>query len=61
MRRLTSAFTLENLRGFARDERAATAIEYALIGFFISIVFVVAATSIGSTLNKTFTTVNDNL
>ena len=53
--------TLKNLCGFAHDERGATAIEYALIGFFVSIVFVVAATSIGSTLNKTFTTVNDNL
>ncbi len=55
------AFIVKNLRGFARDERGATAIEYALIGFFISIVFVVAATSIGSTLNKTFTTVDSSL
>lgn len=55
------ASTLKNLRGFARDERGATAIEYALIAGFISVVFVVAATSIGTKLNATFTTVRDNL
>jgi len=52
---------LRRIRQWTRDERGATAIEYALIGFFISIVFVVAATSIGSTLNKTFTTVDSSL
>jgi pilus assembly protein Flp/PilA len=55
------ASTLKNLRHFARDERGATAIEYALIAGFISVVFVVAATSIGTKLNTTFTTVRDNL
>lgn len=55
------ASTLKNLRHFARDERGATAIEYALIAGFISVVFVVAATSIGTKLNATFTTVRDNL
>jgi pilus assembly protein Flp/PilA len=59
MRRLTSAFTLENLRGFARDERAATAIEYAIIAGCISIAIVVAATGIGTTLNNMFTSVKN--
>jgi pilus assembly protein Flp/PilA len=60
MRPATSS-VLNHLRSFARDERGATAIEYALIGVFISIVFVAAATSIGSKLNVTFTTIRDNL
>lgn len=55
------ASTLKNLRHFARDERGATAIEYALIGASISVIFVIAATAIGSKLNTTFTTVRDNL
>ncbi len=42
---------------FARDEAAATAIEYAIIAGGISIVIVVAVGSIGSTLNTTFTSV----
>jgi pilus assembly protein Flp/PilA len=42
---------------FAKDEAAATAIEYAIIAGGISIVIVVAVGSIGSTLNTTFTSV----
>ena len=53
--------TLKSLRDFARDESGATAIEYALIAAFISVIFVVAATSIGTKLNATFTTIKDNL
>ena len=39
---------------FLRDERGATAIEYALIASFISIVIVGAATSVGTSLQGTF-------
>jgi pilus assembly protein Flp/PilA len=59
MRRLTSAFTLENLRGFARDERAATAIEYAIIAGTISIAIVATVRSIGTSLNGTFESVKN--
>lgn len=55
--RLAGAFTLENLRSFARDERAATAIEYAIIAGTISIAIVVTVRSIGTSLNTTFDSV----
>ena len=42
---------------FIRHEAGATAIEYALIASGISIVIVAAVTSLGSTLNTTFTSV----
>ena len=38
---MLQAFTLKNLRGFARDERGATAIEYALIASGIGAVVAV--------------------
>lgn len=53
------ASTLKNLRGFARDEHGATAIEYALIAGGISIVIAAAATGIGTSLNDTFTSVKN--
>lgn len=49
----------KQLRRFLADERGATAIEYALIAGGISIVFVAAATNIGTALNRTFTSVKD--
>ena len=42
---------------FLRDEKAATAIEYAIIAGGISIVIVAAVQTIGSSLNTTFTSV----
>jgi pilus assembly protein Flp/PilA len=48
---------LQALRDLARDQRGATAIEYAIIAGSISIVILVAAQGIGSSLNSTFTTV----
>jgi pilus assembly protein Flp/PilA len=49
------------LARFARDESAATAIEYALIAGGLSIVIVVAVNGLGSTLNGTFSSVNSQL
>jgi pilus assembly protein Flp/PilA len=46
---------------FIRDEGGATAIEYALIAGFVSIVIVTAVNSLGTTLNGTFTTVSTAL
>jgi pilus assembly protein Flp/PilA len=46
---------------FLKVDSAATAIEYALIAGFISIIIVVAVSSIGTTLNATFTSVSNAL
>jgi pilus assembly protein Flp/PilA len=45
------------VKKFAANADGATAIEYALIAGLVSIMIVVWATSMGSTLNGTFTTV----
>ena len=42
---------------FLQDDRAATAIEYAIIAGTLSIVIVTVVASIGTTVNTTFTTV----
>ncbi len=46
---------------FARDESAATAIEYAMIAGGIAIAIVLAVQGIGTTLNTTFTSVSTAL
>jgi pilus assembly protein Flp/PilA len=48
-------------KAFLKNEGGATAIEYALIAASISIVIVVAATTIGTNLNLTFTNVSNGL
>ena len=42
---------------FSRDDSGATSIEYAIIAGSLSIVILAAVTSIGSTLNTMFTSV----
>ncbi|MGH6817860.1 MAG: Flp family type IVb pilin [Methylovirgula sp.] len=49
------------IRRFLSDERAATAIEYAIIGGLISIVIVAGARSIGLSLSAKFTPISTNL
>ncbi len=49
------------LSRFAKDVSGATAIEYGLIAFFISIVILVAVQGIGTKLNTTFTSVQNAL
>ena len=46
---------------FLRDESGATAIEYGLIVALIAVVIIGAVTAIGTTLNGTFTTVEESL
>lgn len=58
MRAITTPLT-KQLHRFVRDESGATAIEYALIAGCISIAIVAAVTSIGTTLNNTFTSVKN--
>jgi pilus assembly protein Flp/PilA len=45
------------IKRYVRDEHGATAIEYALIAVFVSIVFLTAAQAIGANLSGTFATV----
>jgi pilus assembly protein Flp/PilA len=49
------------VKKFLADQSAATAIEYALIAGFLSIVIVVAVNGIGVTLNTKFTSMNTSL
>ncbi len=49
------------MRKFFRDERGATAIEYALIASLIGMVIIAAVTSIGGSLNGTFNDVSAGL
>jgi len=42
------------IRRYLHDGRGTTAIEYALIAVFVSIVFLAAAQAIGATLTGTF-------
>ena len=49
------------MKNFATDNRGATAIEYALIAGLVSIMIVVWATNMGSTLKSTFTSVATTL
>lgn len=46
---------------FIRDEKGATAIEYGLIAAGISIAIIAVVSSLGSTLNTTFTSVQTAL
>jgi pilus assembly protein Flp/PilA len=49
------------LRRFAKDEDGATAIEYGLIAALIAVVIIAAVSSVGTNLNKTFTTIGTKL
>lgn len=51
----------KSLSKFLGDQSGATAIEYCLIAAGISIVIVIAANGIGTTLNSSFTSVNSSL
>jgi pilus assembly protein Flp/PilA len=51
----------QQLQAFAKDESAATAIEYAIIAAGISIVIVAAVNGIGTKLNTTFSSVSTEL
>jgi pilus assembly protein Flp/PilA len=49
------------LASFLCDEGGATAIEYGLIAALISVVIIVAITSVGTQLSTTFTSVSNAL
>ncbi|MBR9651691.1 Flp family type IVb pilin [Thalassovita aquimarina] len=49
------------LTKFAKEESGATAIEYALIAGLISVVVITALTTLGGSLETTFTTISNTL
>ena len=51
----------DQLKRFAADESAATAIEYGLIAAGISVAIITVVISLGSKLNATFTTIKTAL
>ncbi|WP_413710738.1 Flp family type IVb pilin [Rhizobium sp. Rhizsp82] len=46
---------------FLKDESGATAIEYGLIAALISVALITGATSLGGTLNNTFSNLSKTL
>ena len=46
---------------FLKDESGATAIEYGLIAALISVALITGATSLGTTLNSTFSNLSKTL
>lgn len=49
------------IKYFRRDERSATATEYALLIVFIALVFAVGAQTLGSGLNNLFSAIGTQL
>lgn len=46
---------------FVQDETGATAIEYGLIAMLISVAIIAILGAVGTSLNKTFTLINNAL
>lgn len=55
-----SKFT-KSLSRFAKDEEAASAVEYGLLAALIAAVIIAALRTLGTNLTKTFTTVSGAL
>ncbi len=51
----------EKLLRFLKDEEGATAVEYGIMVALIAAVIITAVTSIGDTLNNTFTSVANTI
>lgn len=52
---------MKTLVKFVKDESGATAIEYGLIAALISVAIIGGVSSLGSSLNTTFSTINNKL
>ena len=52
---------MNRVRKFFRDERGATAIEYALLGALIALVIITGLNNIGTNLKAQFTTIATKL
>jgi len=53
--------TMSFLTRFLRDEEGATAIEYGLIAALVSVVIIVALTTLGGNLRDTFNEIATNV
>ncbi len=60
-RRQPQDFTNGVLTKFIRDQSGATAIEYGLIAGLISVIIIVALTSVGTKLAAKFTIISNKL
>jgi pilus assembly protein Flp/PilA len=54
-------YFIQKAKDFARNEEGVTAIEYGLLAALVAVVIITAVTSIGSSLDTTFTGVADKL
>ncbi len=52
---------IANLRRFAADESGATAVEYGLVAFLVSIATMVAFSALGAAVNGLFTGISGSL
>jgi pilus assembly protein Flp/PilA len=52
---------MKSIRNIFRNNKGATAIEYGLIAALIAVAAIAAMGTLGNNLNKTFTTVSDDL
>jgi len=52
---------MQKIRTFLKNSKGATAIEYGLIAALIAVAAIAAMQGLGNSLNKTFTTVSDNM
>ena len=52
---------MSTIKHFIRDENGATAIEYGLIAAGISVAIITIVGTLGTTLNNTFTSINNQL
>lgn len=58
---MTKSPTMQSLRGFLRDERGATAIEYALIASGIAGAVIAVVMALGTSINSMYTSVSNSL
>lgn len=56
---MNASCLLGNIQRFVRDERGATAIEYALIATGIAVAIVASVSSLGTTVQATYQRVQD--
>jgi pilus assembly protein Flp/PilA len=52
---------MQKIRNFVRDNKGATAIEYGLIAALIAVAAIATMTTLGTSLNTTFTKVNSGI
>src|SRR3954454_2418434 len=60
-RQPSRSLTMQTLRRFLKDDIGATAIEYGLIAALVSVVIIVALTTVGTNLTATFDSIGTAL